>query len=392
MNKIYSAVIPVYNAERYIGEAVDSLLAQTVRPEQIVLVDDGSTDGSVPLLQQRYARELETGRMVLHRLPANAGVSTARNAGVSRVETDWLVFLDADDVLAPATAAALLDKAAELNGAGDPYPLIHPAYQIIDDQGRVTSPALRWRQVGFEETLGWQFYRNHIISPSGLLVNRQRFLDLDGFDVNLRYSEDAELWLRFAHSSGFGYVDEPLVSVRRHTGNASRQVSNMLEGEWTILRRYSVETIKQAVLKRRCTPVKNIADFVSILYRLGEWERGHQEAARAKNKFPDEPGLDFFTGLYRLKQNDWKRALDDFLNCERAPEPNGAVLNNIGACCLCLNQPEKALAYFDRALKMHPNYMDAQANKNLLQSGGIAPDQIRFTWRELRPVMISYTG
>lgn len=383
MKFLYSAVVPVYNAEEYIADAIDSLLAQTVLPAKIVLVDDGSTDGSVPLIRQCYPHELDSGQIVLHILPENAGVSHARNVGVSLVETDWFVFLDADDILAPEAAECLLARAEELGGLDDPYYLIHPAYQMIDDAGEITSPVHRWRQVGFDETLGWMFYRNHIITPSGLLVNREQFTKLGGFDENLRYSEDAELWLRFAHGCGFGTVDKPLVFVRRHATNASKQVANMLNGELAILRRYPLDAIRQAVMKRDCPSEKNIADFVSILYRLDEWETGYQEAEQA--------GAKFFTGLYWLKRGETSRALDDFLLCDQTPNPNGAVLNNIGACYLCLGDVEKASAYLDRALEMHPNYMDAATNKNLLQSSNIEPGKIKFTWRELRPVMISYT-
>ncbi len=380
----YSAVIPLYNAEKYIVDAVDSLLAQTVPPAKIILVDDGSTDRSVELIRQHYRRELDSGMLVLHLQPENGGVSTARNTGVSFVESDWFVFLDADDVLMPDAAERLLAKAQELSGGDEPYHLIHPAYRMIDDAGKITSPPHRWRQVGFEETLGWMFYRNHIISPSGLLVNRSRFIELGGFDENLRYSEDAELWLRFARVSGIGYVDEPLALIRRHATNASTQVANMLNGELTILRRYPLDEIKQAVMQRECTPSKNIADFVSILYRLDEWEAGYQEARRAD--------ADFFTGLYWLKKKDFSRALGDFLLCEQAPGPNGAVLNNIGAVYLCLGEKEKASEYLRRALELHPNYMDASVNMDLLQAENLEPEQVKFTWRELRPVMISYTG
>lgn len=386
-----SAVVPIYNAEKYLVAAIDSLLAQTVPLTKIVLVDDGSTDDSVQLVQRHYRRELDSGRIFLRILPKNAGVSTARNVGVSLVDTDWFLFLDADDVLASETAERLLARAIELNRPNEPYHLIHPAYQLIDDAGEITSPVLRWRQVGFRETLGWLFYRNHIISPSGLLVNRRQFLELGGFDVNLRYSEDAELWLRFAQVGGIGYVDEPLVYIRRHATNASKQVANMLDGELAILRRYSREEIKQAIMKRACTPEKNRADFVSILYRLGEWDTGFHEAEQAKSGFPDERSLDFFTGLYWLKREDHRRALTDFQRCEKGPNPNGAVLNNIGAIYLCLDQPDQALVYLNRALELHSNYMDALANKKLLQSRNIKTDQIKFTWRELRPIMISYT-
>jgi len=164
----------------------------------------------------------------------------------------------------------------------------------------------------------------------------------------------------------------------------------MLEGELSILRRYPLEKIKQALMQRACTPAKNTADFVSILYRLGEWNAGFQEAEEAKSRLQDEPSLDFFTGLYWLKREDYRRALTDFKRCDQAPEPNGAVLNNIGAIHLLLDKPDLALSYFNRALELHSNYMDAQINKNLLQCQPIEPGKIKFTWRELRPIMISY--
>jgi len=386
-----SAVIPSYNAEKYIIEAISSLLQQSILLEKIIIVDDGSTDNTLRLIHQYFSAEINAGKVILHELSVNSGVSNARNIGVSLANTDWILFLDADDTLHTDALRHLLSRAIDLNvEPAKPYHLIHAAYQLIDHESQVVSDPFTWRQVGFDETLGWAFYRNQI-STSGLLVERQKFVSLGGFDQSLIHNEDFELWLRFAQSSGIGYVKETLIHVRRHVDNASNKIPVMHSAERTVLERYSLDEIKSALLKRKCTFSKNIADFVSILYRLDEWERGYAELIDV-GVLNDDSILHFFTGLYWLKKQSYTQALREFEYCEKQSNENGAVLNNLGAIKLCLGEKSQALVYFNRALVQYPNYIDALKNKALLSDESLDVDKVKFTWRELRPILTNYAG
>jgi len=88
---LISVIIPVYNGERYLAEAIESVLAQTYRPIELIVVDDGSTDGSAEIVQQ-------FGPPVRYHYQPNAGVSSARNSGVELARGELLAFLDADDL------------------------------------------------------------------------------------------------------------------------------------------------------------------------------------------------------------------------------------------------------------------------------------------------------
>src|SRR5215469_3467519 len=88
----FSVIIPVYNCERFIGAALDSIFAQSRRPAQVIVVDDGSADSSSAIAQER-------GAIVIRQ--ANAGVSAARNVGMRAASQPWLAFLDADDTWMP---------------------------------------------------------------------------------------------------------------------------------------------------------------------------------------------------------------------------------------------------------------------------------------------------
>jgi len=106
----------------------------------------------------------------------------------------------------------------------------------------------------------------------------------------------------------------------------------------------------------------------------------------------DDSILHFFTGLYWLKKQSYTQALREFEYCEKQSNENGAVLNNLGAIKLCLGEKSQALVYFNRALVQYPNYIDALKNKALLSDESLDVDKVKFTWRELRPILTNYAG
>ena len=109
---LVTVIVPVYNTEKYLAECVDSILAQTYAALEVLLIDDGSTDGS-PALCDRYAAR-DARVQVLHQ--ENAGVSAARNAGIERASGKYIAFADSDDRIAPEMIASLVDQ-AEAHGA-----------------------------------------------------------------------------------------------------------------------------------------------------------------------------------------------------------------------------------------------------------------------------------
>lgn len=202
-----SVIIPAYNAEAFVREAVDSALAQTHRDVEVIVVDDSSTDGTARCLA---AYE---DRIRVHR-QANTGVAGARNAGVRLSTGDWVAFLDADDVWRPrklgaqlAAADAPLVYTNRFNfGARGPLPEV---------QSEVTSMV---EGDVFESLL----LRGNFITVSSVMMTRALFDDLDGFYAQPGGCEDWDLWLRVAERHRIRYVPEPLVGYRFHGGGMSR--------------------------------------------------------------------------------------------------------------------------------------------------------------------------
>ena len=114
MNPLISVVIPVYNAEQFLPACLDSVLHQDYPSFEILVIDDGSTDGSAALIDRYAAREPRI--VALHQ--RNAGVSAARNRGLTEARGEYIAFVDADDRVTPSYLSHLLSPQTDLSIAG----------------------------------------------------------------------------------------------------------------------------------------------------------------------------------------------------------------------------------------------------------------------------------
>ncbi len=209
--RTYSVVIPVFNVERYLGGAIESALAQTLPPLEVLVVDDGSTDSS------RAVAAAFAGRVRVFSGP-NAGPSAARNRGVREARGDWVAFLDADDLFEPGYLRAADAHLAENANVG----LLCSSVRILED-GRPTSHVIRKNSPGpAYSTAG--LLEGDIGTICTPLVRRDLFLSIGGFDESFRANEDGHLWLRLSRLTSVHQTREPLLLYRRHAGNSSGDV------------------------------------------------------------------------------------------------------------------------------------------------------------------------
>lgn len=191
-----SVVIPAYNAAKWLPSAVASVCSQSRPADEILIVDDGSTDGTGDLCRTfvgnvRYVRR------------ENGGLSAARNTGVEATTAEWLLFLDADDTLVPGALAALAHT-AETTTAGVVYGFVL--------QRR--SEAVEARLHGLPYAVGEpphpakaHFWWTPIPTAGAALIRRSLNTEVGGFDENFRQVEDADYWLRCGVTSPFAHCD-----------------------------------------------------------------------------------------------------------------------------------------------------------------------------------------
>jgi glycosyltransferase involved in cell wall biosynthesis len=218
-----SAVIPAYNAERYLAEALESVLAQTSRPTEILVVDDGSTDGTAQIVE-RFGSKVQ----LIHQ--SHAGAAVARNRAIAAASGGWIAFLDADDIWMPAKTERQLrsieasPEAAIVFGRVEEFvsPEIPPHTKTSLE--RFTTPV--------KGTI-----------PSAMMVRRDVFDRVGTFDQSYRLVDFAE-WLMRCRAVGVVELEAPDVVARRriHGGNLG-MMKKEFQSEYALaLKRYLTRT------------------------------------------------------------------------------------------------------------------------------------------------------
>lgn len=204
-----SVVIPLYNKEREIADALHSVLAQTFQPLEIIVVDDGSTDGGVGIV-----RSIPSPLIRLVEQP-NAGVSAARNRGVAEARGEYIAFLDADDAWQPGFLAEIAAMIGEFPGCG----LYCTAFDIVSDDGvfPAETPAAR----GLVENFFRESSRRYIAIPSASCIPRRVFDAAGGFPEGMKIGEDLYMWIKIARRFPICFSPERLVRYSRVASNRS---------------------------------------------------------------------------------------------------------------------------------------------------------------------------
>jgi glycosyltransferase involved in cell wall biosynthesis len=220
-----SVVIPAYNAARTVRQAVTSALEQSRNDLEVIVVDDGSTDGTADVVRNLGDPRL---RLVSQE---NSGAAAARNAGTEAASGRWVAFLDADDLWLPTKLETQLGEIESTPGAM----AVQSSVYFVDDRLRVLSVERCSRsRNGVLDVLR---FRDTPAAPSTLLVDRQFLQEIGGFDQSLVILEDWDLMIRIARNGGLVNIEEPLAFYRVHPGNRSKEIEIHVKPGLTILRR-----------------------------------------------------------------------------------------------------------------------------------------------------------
>jgi glycosyltransferase involved in cell wall biosynthesis len=207
-----SVVIPTYNRRTQVFQAIDSAFAQTVPVDEIIVVDDGSTDGTAEAVGYRYGSRVNILRQ------DNGGAAAARNSGIREARGEWVAFLDSDDVWLPTK----IERQIEALTAFGPEFGLCSTDTVFDGNPDMTLS--RFQEVGFEGAPGFGVleeparyivgWRNPFVTSS-LFVRCSLLRDVGGFDEALVIGEDQDLMLRLGFRARVCFVAEQLVRMDR---------------------------------------------------------------------------------------------------------------------------------------------------------------------------------
>ncbi|MBU5615236.1 glycosyltransferase family 2 protein [Geomonas azotofigens] len=268
-----SVIIAAYNAERYIAQAIDSVLAQSYPGVECIVVDDGSSDRTADIVKGYGSR-------VRYLYQQNAERSAARNNGMSQAGGEFISFLDADDLLAP-------EKLAEQVAFLGEHPEYDVAYSRVsyfnDEDGSSFTPQRRSPSGDIVLEL---LYGNFITIHSPL-IRRQAAARTAGFDPARNRYEDWDFLLRLALAGAkFGFQDRLHAKVRLHPGNTIGDQVKMFEAKLRVAER--IVAVYGAELARRSVDAQGLvafhrADYGRVLVLAGRGAEGRaliREAAR----------------------------------------------------------------------------------------------------------------
>lgn len=221
-----SVIMPAYNAATTVAEAIESVRAQTSPNWEMIVVNDGSTDGTAEVVTDLAGRDSRI--RIIHRM--NGGESAARNSGIADARYDWLVFLDADDWILPA----YMERMTKELTADPKLDAVHCGWARIDLNGMQVIESYRPPTGDLFPVLA----RRAAFPVHACIVRKSVVEAAGGFDITLRKSPDWDLWQRIARAgANFGSVPEILAHYRMTPHSASLEAEQMFADGLMVLRR-----------------------------------------------------------------------------------------------------------------------------------------------------------
>ena len=276
-------VITVFNNRRYVAETIDSVLNQEYQNVHLVVIDDGSTDGSVEVVRRHLERVGATNRVV-HIVGENRGQAAARNQGLALAEGQYFCALDADDVWEPEK---LTVQVGIMESLGPETAGCFADARVIDEQGTVRDRLGRLYPYRggdiFEDLLLMRFVP---ASPTNLF-RREAVARVGGYDTG-RLAEDFDLWIRLARNNRLHYVPTPLARYRIHGTNQSIvSADEMFEAARSVVEEF-LEVDQTLAPYRRIAEARIAARAAALAYNALRLREARIEAVRALSKRPSE--------------------------------------------------------------------------------------------------------
>lgn len=369
MHKI-SVIIPSYNYGVYLSECIGSLLDQTLKPFEVIVVDDGSNDDTSSIVSAMDFSELT------YIYQENKGASSARNNGFYHSSGDYLLFLDADDRLLPGALEKMADAFSMHKNTG----VVFTDYFWVNESGAVIRKESEHRN-SYSGKINNRLIHECFIAPSAALIRRECLDSGKIFDEDLPCFQDWDLFYRISERWEFGYIEEALMAYRIHPG---------VQGIWSDSHENKIRKTRKALDHiREKYGKKTIAPTVIYHALSGLYMEEHDyENAMIKAR----EGLEVDGGnLYLRKRiadidyvitHNVETTLDNYSVIISLTASNrrlyAETLLNAGKVCLENKMINRAEFFFRRVMALDQSFILNIWNEAFLNTGIIYFDQKRY--------------
>jgi len=245
MNPIVSVIIPTYNTAQYICESIDSVLSQSYKDYEIIVVDDGSTDNTKEFLKPYMGQ-------IRYIFQENRGRAGARNTGIRTARGKYIAFLDSDDLWTPGK----LEKQVEIMQGNENIDFLFGDKQRFSDDGTIVTSSMFAKRGYGPEFFGDSLYvrdpyrklLNEPFIPTGTVIMKRECFDRTGLFDEAIYAEDWEFWLRSALFNNMAYSTELWELERDREGSGSKYLKSVYLSNIAALEKHERE-FKDILLK-----------------------------------------------------------------------------------------------------------------------------------------------
>ena len=342
-----SVILPVYNGEKYIKEAIDSVLAQTLDAFELIIVNDGSTDST-----EKIILDYKDSR-IKYFYQENKGRSASRNLGIKNSSYDFIAFIDADDVYEPDKLYRQYDvlcKHPEVD-------VVYTALNVVDgSMNKVSESRAEITFENKEDLLATLFFRQPMPNPVTIMLRKKCCHFSIMFNEHFPQAEDYDFVIKLSMHFKFFYLDELLYNYRKHSLNVTNNLQDQRRCEIEVIKQYRSEDIENFVNKSFYSSEEKKLLLGKIFYKISELDKSYKYFDEIESPAFQDVKY-FYLGNLSYRVKDYSSARDFYFKSIKNNPNRAEVYNNLA--CVFAKQSE---SYFEKALNIKERYNDASKN------------------------------
>ena len=267
----------VYNGEKYLREAIDSILNQTFKDFEFLIINDGSTDSTAEILQS-----YQDPRIRVINNEKNIGLTKSLNKGLKLAKGEYIARMDADDISMPERLQEQVDMLEQKSGLG----VVGTRHCVIDEKGNIKSEA---KNYGNPVILRWKLLFNNVFTHSSVMMRKKAYEDSGGYNPEFEASQDYDLWSRIVKKWQIGLVPKILCHWRKRVEHSITTEKNKIQK--AMAREVSIRNISKLtngrLLRKQCIYLHNLFNGYYALDKLNQLRETLQSLKIVRKCFED---------------------------------------------------------------------------------------------------------